>query len=397
MNTRNYIFGFLVFALCLSNAAYCEELDKAAITLQNSEKSTWYEDTKKQFYDDLANVKKISPIFCKSFENIPLLYKEVKEADMTACEFYEKHRNKTPTLTKTSCYSPPSEKNQPKSKKFLVRSSGGSCQSSSIARISDDNQPEIEFIEPLNSGENGYGMGHHDKILKTPSPFTLVTNETYSDLRAVTDQGSYILCRFTNRLDGWRVTEWSRASVCEKFANDEFAPTGRKLEHGETAADYLDDNVPRYADRYELSTVDIDRDGTTEKILKMTYYSGAGCGSTDIWLRAVHKGKHATDPTRILDKKIAELTGDARDAWSVIDIDGKSYIANNADKMIADKMQFSERAFKDRILYEYKTDGFQEVCRLKPIFKRINIKDIPHNGDLGDKRDIGYRQVEDID
>lgn len=392
MNLRNYFFGFLLFILCLSSGAYGEEPHSKEIESQNHEKSTWYENTKKKISDDLANIKKVSAQLCQQFEEHPQSYQQVKSADMNACEFYEMHWNKTPVLTKAVCYSPPLTKDQSKSEKFLVRSNGGSCQSSGIARISDDEQPELEFMQVLNNSDNGYGMGRHDKILKSSFPFTLITNDINSDLRAVTDQGSYILCRFSNRLDGWRVTEWNRASVCEKFANDEFDLPGDKPEDGQKAADYIEKDVPKYDVIEKIYTVDIDRDGKTEKILKLRHDSGAGCGSTLIWLRVADTASYASDSVKLLDKKISEFTKNPWESWEIVRIDGKSYIAKNADKTdSADKFRWSEEEFKDRSLYEFRNDGFQEVCHLKPISKRINVENIPDN------RDLGYKPIHKID
>ncbi|HEX2752707.1 MAG TPA: hypothetical protein VHP34_06315, partial [Alphaproteobacteria bacterium] len=218
---------------------------------------------------------------CPRFAKNPNAFQTVAAKDMVPCIVYGDPFAPKGEGAERQCYMGKVWGEAEPVKLYVVPGTG-TCQSSSVARVVDGDSPGIHWFDMPNVGVNGYGMGRYDKILKTYGYYTLVTDDRASDLRVLTKDGAYVLCGFVNKLHGYTVDRWKNASVCEKFANDDFTvpetPRGSDVE-GIRATDALyGGQLERETHVEAVSEVDLDGDGVAEKLLRIQMSSGARCG-----------------------------------------------------------------------------------------------------------------------
>jgi uncharacterized protein len=118
-------------------------------------------------------------------------------------------------------------------------------------------------------------------------------------------------------------------SLCSGIANGSIGPITWKpiteelpFHHDPTV--YKKEFVKRYgnyADEVSLLNIDINGDGITENIGKFRYDSGAGCGSTRIWLAVLTK-----DLGGVVKNSLNEILGRFRGSMNIYRYKGKYYI-----------------------------------------------------------------------
>jgi hypothetical protein len=342
-------------------------------------------------------LKKTAAEVCPRFAKNPQAFQPVTEKDMVPCVVYGAPYAPKGEGVEGQCYMG-KVWGEAEPVKLHVVSGTGMCQSSSVARVAEGDNPSIRWFDMPNVGVNGYGMGRYDKILKTYGHYTLVTDDRASDLRVLTKDGAYVLCGFINKLHGYTVDRWKNASVCEKFANDDFTvpetPRGSDVE-GIRAADALyGGQLERETHVEAISEVDLDGDGVVEKLLRIQKSSGAHCGCTQSRMGLAAETVAARGDIDTMQKKLETLTAfgsadcHSQDRWSIAMIEGKAYIARNAGQAFEPnearrrRLTLSTTPFGDRILYEYVEGRFAEVCRLKPDSVRYIDRDILGEGEL---------------
>lgn len=342
-------------------------------------------------------IKKIAADVCPRFADNPDSFQTVTEKDTVPCVVYGKHYAPKDKGEEHQCYMG-RLLGEATPVKLLVMPSGGSCDASTLAYVAEEDKPVIRWFDTPNVNINGYGMGRYDKILKTYGNYTLVTNDRASDLRVLTKNGSYVLCGFINKLHGYTVDRWKSASVCEKFANDDFdvpeTLRGNSVESIRAADALYDGSLGRETHVEAVSDVDLDGDGVAEKVLRIQKSSGARCGCEQSRMGLASNSIAGRGAADSMHEALEELTDfgttncHARERWSVAVVNGKVYIARNAGQAFDGNEKrrrnwtFSSMPFNDRVLYQYVDGRFVEVCRLKPDSKRYIDHEILRAGEL---------------
>lgn len=336
-------------------------------------------------------LKKKAADICPRFAENPDAFKRVTAEDLVPCTVYGDPFTPKGEGVERQCYMA-KVWGRAEPVPLYEMPSTGTCHGSTVGYLPPEDKAKIRWFDAPNVGVNGYGMGTYDKILKTYGDYTLVTNDQASDLRILTKDSSYVLCGFINKLHGYTVERWKNASVCEKFANDDFTvpetPRGAEVE-GIRAADALYGGTLERATHVEaISDVDLDGDGTPEKVLRLQMSSGAGCGCEQSRMALAAETVAVRGGADKMQESLEKLTAfgsagcDSHDRWSVAVIGGKAYIARNAgqafepNESIRRSLTFSRMPFGDRILYEYVGGRFAEVCRLKPDSVRYIDRDV---------------------
>src|SRR5262249_16619420 len=147
---------------------------------------------------------------CHAYIDSP---QDFKEIPTQACKV---HMNYSEQLMDGRCFDH-SVRNSEHPLAFAGFPSGGTCASSSIARV--DHQNEVSYPVIRNEAVNGYGFGMYDKALDYRG-LLLITNGY--DLRLVLPKEQVILCGFVEKFEGWRAPEPADDPRCQKFSRDEF-------------------------------------------------------------------------------------------------------------------------------------------------------------------------------
>ncbi|HRI77059.1 MAG TPA: hypothetical protein PLX33_08735 [Alphaproteobacteria bacterium] len=332
----------------------------------------WYE---KMPEEQRKNLKKLVDTYCPMFERSGTSIREATDADMVDCSYV--HARSPDKEIKSRCYTKTytdfTQKPPAKKTRFytLIKDGGGTCRSASAVELSQQNRGEPLYKDIVNA-HHLYHWGNDDVILGNFGKNLLVSDSARKSLRTINDDGIYVLCGIESQLQGWKITGRSRGAVCEKFANDDFSyPEGTKPESLTHERELYGAPLPAETHITNQTDVDIDRDGKAEKLLTLYYSSGAGCGCEFKYLSLPQQPENIA-----LNEKLKSLAVE-RDCkgsadWSVIDIDGQAYIAQNAKKMAPQNAgRIVRDETKPRVLYAYKNGEFTEICRAKPLTRRI--------------------------
>ncbi|MDP2204973.1 MAG: hypothetical protein Q8K65_01550 [Alphaproteobacteria bacterium] len=329
------------------------------------------------------DLKTLVDRYCPSFaQNVDLL-PAVTDADMVDCSYISGDTGEIKARCYPVDYHDFTQKPPRKETRFYTAVTGsGTCRSTRITELSQQTTGKLLFRDVINTDINGYGFGSDDVILHSYSTRPLVSNEGRGDLRVLLGDGAYVLCGFENRLLGWQVTGWSRAAVCEEFANDDFSyPESTKPDSFALEKEIYGADLPKETHIDSRSLVDLDNDGKAEEVLTLSYSSGRGCGCGFTYLTLPQRPENAK-----MNAKLADLIGEVEcgrtGGWSVVVIGGKTYIAHKAQKIETDNKERLILEAAERVLYAYENSHFTEICRAKPLTKRVISHEVLKPGQL---------------
>jgi len=277
--------------------------------------------------------------------------------------------------------------------RFASFPSGGTCSSSSIAWVDDQNHADFPNIR--NSHVNGYGFGGFDSALDYQGEL-LITNGR--DLRLAAGQEQVVLCMFMYKLEGWQAPEPAQSETCQKFSRNEFSDRGSPISEEQKAS------WPPFPEASPVKQVqsDLDGDGKDELVLSYHYVSGAGCGCDANPLVLFNNGALVASDSWGVPKVSAPpaletlggalddltMTCDARrhrPAWSVVRIDGKDFVLADYEALpwtiiqvpaAAGEETYSWSEIPDRELYQFQGDKFVRMCVQKPIVEKVIAHDV---------------------
>ncbi|MDR2220928.1 MAG: lysozyme inhibitor LprI family protein [Methylobacillus sp.] len=164
------------------------------------------------------------------------------------------------------------------------------------------------------------------------------------------------LCLFSREITKMKVVSAKNPELCSKIANDSLEPLSWKpitedlpFTPSQVYRDEFVTRYSKYADEVSLLSIDIDGDGKPENIGKFVYYSGAGCGSTDIWLSIFAKD-FETIVNNTLSSQFEKLRSGSMDIYKV---KGRYYIAATQNDADAGVVQISNGETEQLCEFKY--------------------------------------------
>ncbi len=300
---------------------------------------------------------------CRAYVERPSDFKKIKLED---CKIYP--YQEAQELESAKCFIHNVEGVE-KPVKFVTNYTGlGSCSSNTVNEISEGDHPQPLFNRDIaNSSVNGYTFGGNDIALDYEGEL-LISNQS-KDLRLVTKYSQIVLCQFCQKFVKWENIK-SQNKVCDLLAEENFLDKGNKIEQ----SDWGKWPKAPIGSPENYFDVDLDHDGSKEKIVRYQFDDGGGCGCTQQSLIPLENGQLPVletkpSPTQQnLASKLKEITGDClrfRNQWTIVGIEGKDYLLNSSYPDPETKVFRGE----NRTLFDYIHGKFVKVCEQKPITK----------------------------
>lgn len=247
---------------------------------------------------------------------------------------------------------------------------GGTCPGATILELDNFVQPPNVFQTVKGSWEHAAGSQYVDQayIAVQYDGQLFFTNSKKSLLQLATDRGNVVLCQIKNELK-----KWHSPDVCQEFADNKFTSLENRLEKRKRAKDYVVDALPSMDIPYETD-VDINNDGRPYKVYSVVYDSSAGCGGRSEFLSIGGNIPEKKYGLNVELRKLTKIDLGQEGHWSFIKIQGKNYLAKNAEfpsQASASEPLRQEEDFGDRVLYAAAGWHFEEICRLKPLTKKV--------------------------
>jgi hypothetical protein len=271
----------------------------------------------------------------------------------------------------------------PQPRRFTSFTFGGSCASSTIQEVDEENTA-IDL--PIHDADR-LGWGLDDAALDYQGLLLLTSG---NDLRLVRATEQIILCTFMHRFEGWQPPEPADDRTCQKFSRNEYTDRGSPIGQHDWDSWPLYEGWP-----FKQVRPDLNRDGRDELVVTYDYASGAGCGCDAQPLVLFHDDKIVTPyapddgslppDMQALATALHELTlkcDRPETIWSVVTIDGKDFVLadlqqRRGDILVADSDEFySPNEIPSRELYEFRGGKLARICEQKPIAKKVVADDV---------------------
>lgn len=167
------------------------------------------------------------------------------------------------------------------------------------------------------------------------------------------------LCLLSVKNAKMKIASAKNPELCSGVANGDLHPLKWKpitevLPFSHAPQGYRDEFVKRYggyADGVSLLTIDIDGSGKPENIGKFEYASGAGCGSTRIWLSVLSK-KFDTVVKGTLNSQFEKLTTGSMEVYKA---GGRHFIAATLSNSDAGVVQIGDGRIEQICEFRYQT------------------------------------------